>query len=343
MAEEKEEEGKKRNEQPIIIKKIKKGGGHGAHGAWKVAYADFVTAMMAFFIVMWILGQSEDVQKAVADYFQNPSDYDMFTGKKVISVLDDGGPPREGGGESSGESGLEFSFKGFESAFKSEKQPEIATEEEIKKGIEDPEFYKKLIEKKGQEAKKKIEERKNAINDSVASAKMVEKKGEELKKFVEELSKNASPQMKKMLSSIEIEITKDGLKIELMETFDDNFFDVGSANLKPDAISILKLLAQQIGKLGNSVEVEGHTDSRAYSSSSGFSNWELSSLRANSARKVLETSGLWNGQVVTVSGFADRKLRLPNNPFDYSNRRITIVVKNLSVEDFLNSSPEPEE
>ena len=309
---ESEEGGSGHKEQPIIIKKIKKGG-HGHHGgAWKVAYADLVTAMLAFFIVMWALAQSDDVKAAIADYFQNPEEYEMFSGKKIspVSIFDNAAPQRDGTGK--GASNLDDAMfdAALEAAYKAANPDDSSVT---------------------------IDEIRQARRDSIEYSHVIEKTAEELKQLFKDLANASDPETKKMLEAIEIEITKEGLRIELLETHDNNFFDIGSANLKPNAVAILRQLSQQIGKLGNYVEIEGHTDSRAFPSASGYTNWELSSQRANSARRVLESNGFWNGQIVTVSGFADRKLRQPNNPFDFSNRRVSILVKNLSVKDFIDN------
>ncbi len=110
--------------------------------------------------------------------------------------------------------------------------------------------------------------------------------------------------------------------------------------MKKEAVELLKKLAIEIGKLPNSVEIEGHTDSRAFKSKAIYSNWELSADRANSARRLLETSGLWNGQIIKVTGFADRKLRNPENPFDVANRRVSILIKQLSTDQFMSIAGE---
>jgi chemotaxis protein MotB len=299
------------SEQPIIIKKIKKGG-HGHHGgAWKVAYADFVTALMAFFIVMWILASSEEVKEAVADYFNAPENYSALTGKRTapIELFDHPAPPAKGDGDGQGKSTPQINW-----SFKEGKATDTVKVNE------------KLYE---------------AVKDSVKAAEQVESTGDEIKKKIDEMIRNATTEEEKnILSSIKIEITQDGMRIELLESFDNNFFEIGSAKLKSEAIKVLKQLAIRIGRLGNYVEIEGHTDSRGYANKLSYSNWELSSDRANSARKILETSGLWSGQITSVSGFADRKLRNPNNPFDYSNRRISILVKNLKTKDFISRNGE---
>ncbi|HRP02403.1 MAG TPA: flagellar motor protein MotB [Candidatus Kapabacteria bacterium] len=299
------EEDQHHKEQPIIIKKIKKGGGHGHHGgAWKVAYADFVTAMMAFFIVMWILASSEKVKQNVSEYFNHPERFDIFTGEKKTGPL----PVDIVIGQNPSSSGeLE------------EEQSKGNTIISFDKEMADT-LYSKFLEK--------------AKKDSVEATKKVEEIGNQLKYKFENLM-TERPELKEILSSIKIEMTKEGLRIELIETTESLFFEVGSAKLRPDAINVLKQLAEEIGKLPNYVEIEGHTDSRSYNTKTGYNNWDLSSDRALAARRILDLNGLWNGQIVKVTGFADKKLRNSANPFDASNRRISILIKQISANQFL--------
>lgn len=299
------EEDQHHKEQPIIIKKIKKGGGHGHHGgAWKVAYADFVTAMMAFFIVMWILASSEKVKQNVSEYFNHPERFDIFTGEKKTGPL----PVDIVIGQNPSSSGeLE------------EEQSKGNTIISFDKEMADT-LYSKFLEK--------------AKKDSVEATKKVEEIGNQLKYKFENLM-TERPELKEILSSIKIEMTKEGLRIELIETTESLFFEVGSAKLRPDAINVLKQLAEEIGKLPNYVEIEGHTDSRSYNTKTGYNNWDLSSDRALAARRILDLNGLWDGQIVKVTGFADKKLRNSANPFDASNRRISILIKQISANQFL--------
>ncbi|HPI18965.1 MAG TPA: flagellar motor protein MotB [Candidatus Kapabacteria bacterium] len=311
-----EEEQKQHKEQPIIIKKIKKGGHAGHHGgAWKVAYADFVTAMMAFFIVMWILGQSEEVKKQVEAYFQDPGAFNFVTGKRTIPIdLDmrpSGDGPKDGKGEGDNKSKNDFYF------------------------FLPPEKDTIMLDKA--EEKKRLE----ATTDSIKAAEQVKKTADEINKFLnEEMSRR--PELQDILSSIKIEMTKEGLRIELIESKDALFFEIGSAKISEKARNVLIQLAKEIGKLPNYVELEGHTDSRQYSKQALYTNWELSADRANSSRRLLEQSGLWDSQIVRVTGFADKHLRNPENPFDMSNRRISILIKQLKIDDFLSASSQQE-
>lgn len=287
-------------EQPIIIKKIKKGG-HGGHhgGAWKVAYADFVTAMMAFFIVMWILASSEEVRKAVEAFFDDPGAFNFVTGKRTVPI-DLNLHPEPGKGKKEGEGKGEFV---------------ISFNREMRDSV-----VEKLIQK--------------AKEDSIAAAKRVESVGNELQGLFKELVAQ-KPELQKILENIKIELTKDGLRIELMETSENVFFKVGSAQLTPQALEIMKILGNEIGKLPNNVAIEGHTDSRKYAAGSTYTNWELSTDRANAARRALMQAGLWDGQITEVAGYADKKLRNPENPFDMSNRRVSILIKQISANQFL--------
>ncbi len=288
---------KQQKEQPIIVKKKKGHGGHGHHGgAWKVAYADFVTAMMAFFIVMWILASSEETKMLITAYFDDPGAFNFVTGEAKVPI-DLNLMMKQNKGK--GKSNMMFDFS-----------------DELRDSV-----VSKLREK--------------AIKDSIDAAERVQGIANKFGKYWEEL-KLEKPDIKELLNSIKIEMTQEGLRIELIESSEDLFFEVGSANLKNNAVMILETIAQEIGKLPNPVEVEGHTDSRGYSSSSGYTNWDLSADRALSARRILtKDSYLWDGQVSKVTGFADRKLSNPENPFDVSNRRVSILIKHLDTKEFM--------
>jgi chemotaxis protein MotB len=304
-------------EEPIIIKKKKGHGGHGHHGgAWKVAYADFVTAMMAFFIVMWILGQSEPVKEAVARYFSNTQEYNIFEGTRGDVFVDLGMQPSKLG-----------QGKGIEKGKGSgDDKAEIKGEDDEKH-----EFTFWIDNKDSTLVKPSAE----AKQDSIKAAEKVNKTSSVIEEFVQKLQVQ-TPELEKILKSITIEMTKEGLKIELMETSENVFFKIGSAELTKEAKIILKELAKEIGKLPNPVEIEGHTDSRQYGSGAVYTNWELSADRANSTRRFLQNNGFWDGQVAQVTGYADRKLKTPDNPFDVHNRRIAILVRHMKESDFMS-------
>ena len=231
---------------PVII--IKKKVGHGGHhgGAWKVAYADFVTAMMALFIVLWLMNSSKQVQEAVGGYFKDPTG----TSKKVGSNM-------VGAGEN---------------------------------------FV--------------------LTRDNMPRLK------EQLQKAMKQMT-----DFEKLKSHIEMTVTSEGLRIELSESASGTFFDSGSAKLNSDGAGLLVTLAQELGQLPNKLSIEGHTDSQPYAPTAAYGNWELSTDRANAARRVMQEHGIRNDQVTQVRGFADQRLRKPEDPLDPSNRRISVIVQ----------------
>ena len=247
------------NESAPVIKKIKKskGGHHG--GAWKVAYADFVTAMMALFIVLWVLGQKPEVVEAVAGYFKDPVG---FSTKSKILI--------EG---------------------KANPIPDI----------------KKNDEGSLREAEK------------MELEKLGEKLNQELRSDTKLLG---------LADQVKIEIVKEGLKIELTDSEKDVFFEIGTSDLKSNAKSLLQKIGSEISKIPNKIIVEGHTDSRQYNNiGTGYTNFELSSERALSAKRALVGGGLQEKKIDEVRGYADTRLRNEKDPFSFLNRRISITVK----------------
>jgi chemotaxis protein MotB len=138
------------------------------------------------------------------------------------------------------------------------------------------------------------------------------------------------PEFRKLGKQIEIQLTAEGLRIELIEANESTFFDSGSAALKPETEEVLAAIARELGRLPNSVIVEGHTDARPYAGAGTYSNWELSADRANAARRAMERAGLNPGQIQGVRGFADTRLRIADQPYDPRNRRVSIIVQNLA-------------
>lgn len=311
-----EEHGQGHKEQPIIIKKIKKGG-HGHHGgAWKVAYADFVTAMMAFFIVMWILAASNEATKeAINEYFNDPGAFDIFTGSRIPVQLEDG---------------INLNLTG-------EKVRKEGKGKDGSKGkvgwatvIGEPQIVDNLDEVDNKNVVVLMDSTKQAVweqskVDSIKERRILENVNETIKNQIHEMM-TERPDLREILSSVEAIETQDGLLIELIESRDALFFQVGSARLNPEAIKILRQIGQVIGPLPNNIEIEGHTDSRKYSSGSSYDNYNLSSDRANAARQVLKDV-VREGQIIKVSGLADSQLKNEHDPFDVSNRRVSILVR----------------
>ena len=258
-----------KNAQVIIVKKDK-GHGHGHHGgAWKVAYADFVTAMMAFFLVLWIVGQSQNVKQAVAGYFRDPGIFDY---QKSTGIL-----------------------------------PGATT------GI-------------NSEAPKTLKQAGQVDGTSRVDRDRLTKKAELLRQMLAQ-----RPEFAKLKDQVEIQMTPDGLRIELIEKSDSLFFDSGSAVLKDAATRLFQAIAEELGSLNNHIMIEGHSDSRRYSTSGQYTNWELSTDRANAARRVMDTR-LPTGRITQVRGYADMQLRYPADPYDARNRRVSIIVSNQVAE-----------
>jgi chemotaxis protein MotB len=238
---------KAKPQQPIVVlrKKVGHAGHHG--GAWKVAYADFVTAMMSLFIVLWLMNSSEKVKQAVAGYFNDP----RGTGNLLGTTMSGNG---------------------------------IAVTQKN-------EAMQLLKEKLEQEIR-------------------------------------AQKELEKLSKQIEITITAEGLRIELLEGKEGTFYQSGSANLSGGGRELLALLARELKPLPNSLLIEGHTDATPYAGEGAYSNWELSADRANAARRLLQQGGVRADQVTQVRGYANQMLRVKGNPFDASNRRVSILVKN---------------
>ncbi len=235
----------------IIV--IKRKSGHAGHhgGAWKVAYADFVTAMMALFIVLWLMNTSKPIQDAISGYFKDPSGNGKLTGSNQAG-------PKE---------------------------------------------------------------------QAAASKENMAKLKQELQKAMEQVAN-----FDKLKNHIEMTLTPEGLRIELMESQKDTFFDSGSPDPNGSGRELLMTIAEELGKLPNKLSIEGHTDSQPYSGGANYTNWELSSDRANASRRLMQQHGLRADQVAQVRGFADQQPRISKDRSDPSNRRISVIVQYLDKE-----------
>jgi chemotaxis protein MotB len=247
----------------VVVKKGHGGGHHG--GAWKVAYADFVTTMMALFIVLWIVGQNQEARAAIAQYFRDPG---AFKEGQAPSIHQQGAGILPG-------------------------QP---------------------VPGQGGEGE----------NEQSKEDRSLREAGERFQQAMVDMD---LPQT--LRDQVRIEVTPEGLRIEMVERDGSPFFRVGSATILPEMKPILEHLATVVDKLPNNITIEGHTDSRQYNLRLGYSNWELSTDRTNSARKVMEAAGLPPGRIDRLVGHADRVLLVPDDPMDASNRRITIMVRRM--------------
>jgi chemotaxis protein MotB len=279
--------------QPIIIKRVKKGG-HAVHGgAWKIAYADFVTAMMAFFLLMWLLGStSEGDKKGISDYFQSPMKVAMQGGSGAgasSSVVSGGGNDLT---QSAGQS---------------------------KRGDGADRRAKKMsADKQKAEVAKRDAKMLAALSAKIAAA----------------ISSN--PKMAEFSSQIRLEITPDGLQIQIVDDQRRPMFDSGSAALKPYMRDILREIGTALLDVENKISLDGHTDRSAYGNAGrGYSNWELSADRANASRRELANAGMPEDKLARVVGMASSLLLDESDPLSPSNRRISILVMTKDAEERL--------
>ncbi|MCX8017082.1 MAG: flagellar motor protein MotB [Rhodocyclaceae bacterium] len=271
----------------IVVKRIKKGG-HGHHGGvWKIAYADFVTAMMAFFLLMWLLGSTTKGDlKGIADYFASPLQVALMGGSgagDATSVI-------QGGGVS-------------------------------------------LTEQTGQVKRGDTEEEKRKRRQQQAREERA--RMEALKAKVE-AALFANPKLAELRKQIRIEITPDGLRIQIVDDFERPMFALGSAQVQPYMRDLLREIGAVLNQVDNKIALSGHTDAAPYAGGErGYSNWELSADRANASRRELIAGGMEPGKIVRVVGLADSSLLVKDDPRHPLNRRISIVVLNKLAEERL--------
>ena len=283
-------------QRPIVIKRIKKtaAGHHG--GAWKIAYADFVTAMMAFFLLMWLLGSTTkgDLQ-GIADYFRTPLKVSLSGG----SGAGDASSPIKAGGR------------------------DLTRSEEM------------------QMRRGEMPERKMRPSFKEAQNEVIRYDTLRLKALKAQLDQliNADPFLRQYRDQLLIDITSEGLRIQIVDEQNRPMFDLGSAQLKPYAREILLALCKPMNEVRNGITLTGHTDAKPYSSGErGYSNWELSADRANASRRVLIEGGIEDGKIKRVVGMASVVLFDGSQPYSPANRRISIIVLNTQAEDMLKSA-----
>ncbi|MDX9839433.1 MAG: flagellar motor protein MotB [Azoarcus sp.] len=289
------------SQQPIIVKRIKKGGG-GAHGgAWKIAYADFVTAMMAFFLLMWLLGSTAQGDlEGIADHFQNPL-------KLAMS-----------GGEGSGDSSSILKGGGEDLSRKvgQVKRGDTPSTRAINVDAVRDHTPSSPADGGAQEAELRNER-----------ARLVDLKGR-IEAIIE-----ADPQLRQFKEQILMDITAEGLRIQLVDEQHRPMFTSASANLQPYTRDLLRSIGRALNDVDNRISLSGHTDAARYAGGDrGFSNWELSSNRANASRRELVAGGLDVAKVVRVVGLADTIPLKKEDPLDPINRRISIIVLNKRTE-----------
>ena len=282
--------------RPIVIKRIKKGGAAHHGGAWKIAYADFVTAMMAFFLLMWLLGSTANGDlKGIADYFQNPLKVSMSGGSgagDATSIL-------KGGGKSLTSSSGQVKNGDVEAAKKKAPNTRDAKTEDLRKEFEHRE-----------------------------KASLSELKGN-IEKLIE-----ANSMLRQFKNQLLMDVTSEGLRIQIIDEKNRPMFDSSSAELKPYSKVILREIGKALNSVPNKVSFSGHTDAAQFGGGEkGFSNWELSANRANASRREMIAGGMDENKVLRVVGLSSTVLFDKNDPLSPSNRRINIVVLNKRTEE----------
>ncbi len=288
-------------QQPIIVKRIKKGGAGHHGGAWKIAYADFVTAMMAFFLLMWLLGSTAKGDlKGIADYFNTPL--------KVALM----------GGSGSGDSSSVLQGGGTDLT---------RSTGQVRQG--DVESKKRTINLQALQADK---EGKMARAEAEAKERG---KLSELKGQIEALIE-ANPSLRPFKNQLLLDITSEGLRIQIVDEKNRPMFDSASADLKPYTRDILHEIGRVLNQVENRLSLSGHTDATQYAGGDrGFSNWELSASRANASRRELIAGGMDEKKVIRVVGLASSILFAKDDPTNPINRRISIIVMNKRTEEAL--------
>src|SRR5580692_3245689 len=298
---------KEEKAQIIIVKRRKKGGGGHHGGAWKVAYADFVTAMMAFFLVMWLVSSiSKEQRAAVFDYFKNPS---MEPGKTVRPAPGQMGP-----------GGASTSVINMGGGMDAPRVTVLKTPDSNAKSAPQP--FKVDLE----EARKMDLEEARKITDE-ADHKKLESLLQELRQAIDK-----SQALRPFKDQLLLDITPEGLRIQIVDAQNRPMFDVGSARLKDYTTAILKTLTPYLNSVPNRISITGHTDIRPYPGQGGYSNWELSADRANAARRALGSGGLNEAKIARVVGLSSSVLFDKDDPQNAINRRISIIVMTKEAE-----------
>jgi chemotaxis protein MotB len=278
------------SQRPIVVKRIKKGGGGHHGGAWKIAYADFVTAMMAFFLLMWLLGSTAkgDLQ-GIAEYFATP-----------LKVALQGGV---GSGDASSV---------------------------IKGGGTD------LTRTSGQVKKGEVKAEKKTINLQALKAereRLERQKLGELKEKIERSIEN-NPNLHQYKKQLLLDMTTEGLRIQIVDDKNRPMFDLSSAEVKPYMRDILREIGRSLNEVDNRLSLSGHTDAKPFvTGDRGIGNWELSASRANASRRELIAGGMAESKVIRVVGQSSTVLFDANDPFNPQNRRIGILVLNKKTEE----------
>lgn len=333
-------------ERPIIVKKIKKGA-HAAHGgAWKVAYADFVTAMMAFFLLLWLLNVTTDEQKkGVADYFSPASVSRSFSGAGGVmggrTILEDGGKISSFGlptviiGPSS-EKTDQPEQPQYDQRYPDARQPPPAP------GTQGDRFQDPSLQaQQGQGDQSQIgqgdQQQQQAlgqitdlqqIDAQAARERVAQVEAENFREAEEQIRQAiaSNPQLTELSKQIVFDTTPEGFRIQLVDEEQSSMFPSGSAGMTEKTRRLMQQVAQAVSKLPNKLAVSGNTDAQPFRGQGAYSNWELSADRANAARRSMIEAGVPAERFRQVTGNADQDPLIKDNPLDPRNRRIAILL-----------------
>lgn len=305
------------NHATIVIKKVKKGG-HGGHhgGAWKVAYADFVTAMMAFFLLLWLLNATTEEQKmGISNYF-DPTAISRSTRSGSGGVL--------GGTSITVPGALKSASSPPMISTPQVARPQAERTESLDPDSDDPENIESRLGSR--------EDEEGTMNQEIVEQLLREREQQQFDEAEAALREaiEQTPELSEAGESLQIDAVPEGLRIQLIDQERIALFPNGSAAMYDQTRGLLQKVAEVIKKLPNKIEISGHTDSSQFAAGSTYTNWELSADRANASRRVLEGNGIPVSRIVKVTGRADREPLVEDNPADPTNRRISIVLKNLT-------------
>ncbi len=315
-------------ERPIIVKKIKKGG-HGHHGgAWKVAYADFVTAMMAFFLLLWLLNVTTDEQKkGVADYFSPASVSRSFSGAGGVmggrTIIEDGGKISSFGlptmivGPSS-EKTDQPDQPQYDEKYQDARQPPPAPGQQ---GVQSP-------DRTDTGAGPGQFMREGQIDAQAAAERVAELERESFQETEQAIRQaiQDNPQLSELAKQIVFDTTPEGFRIQLVDQEQSSMFPSGSSGMSDRTRRLMQQVAQAVAKLPNKLAISGYTDAQPFRGAGNYSNWELSTDRANASRRALIEAGVPADRIRQVTGNADQDPLIKDNPLDARNRRIAIMV-----------------
>ena len=295
----------------IVIKKVKKGG-HGHHGgAWKVAYADFVTAMMAFFLLLWLLNATTDEQKqGIADYFTPASVSKNFSGSGGVM-----------GGKTMSKEGV---------MARDRSAVNVTVSIPADSPVNEPEDQQEKSQDQQSEARlgDRNESQSAVVDREQMEELMAMEEQEQLEAAEEELRQalDSVPQLQELKENLIIEQTPEGLRIQIVDQDKRSMFPLGSAEMFDHTRQLMEMVVGAIRDLPQRIAIKGHTDATPYSTDQGYSNWELSTDRANASRRALIAGGLPAERIQSVSGRADQEPLIAEDPFSAQNRRISITL-----------------